>query len=110
MARILASVQRIVKIEVIPNADKIDVATILGYKAVVEKGLYHADELVIYAECDSFLPIREEFSFLEKGGARKKMLIDGQEREGYRVKIQKLRGQISMGLVFPLSILPEFTY
>lgn len=103
--RKLASIQRVLALEPIEGADKIEVATILGWRVVVEKGLYKEGDLVIYCEVDSLLPIRPEFEFLERGGARKKMLVDGKEVEGYRVKTIKLRGQISQGIVFPLSIL-----
>lgn len=103
--RKLASVQYIKELKEIEGADKIELATVLGWHIVVQKGLYKVDDPVIYVEVDSLLPIRPEFEFLEKGGARKKMFIDGKEVEGYRIKTIRLRGQVSQGIVFPLSIL-----
>ena len=108
--RKLATIQKITNIREIPGATSIDVASVLGWNVVVEKGKFSEGELICYMEVDSLLPLREEFSFLEKGGGIKKMLIDGKEVQGYRLKTIKLRGQISQGLVMPLSILPEITY
>ena len=105
MARKLATIQRISKLESIPNADKIEVAHVLGWKAVVEKGKHKEGELVIYFEVDSFLPIREGFEFLRKACYKK--LADG--TEGFRLRTIRLRGQISQGLVMPISILPPGT-
>jgi hypothetical protein len=51
------------------------------------------DDLVVYIETDSVLPEKPEYEFLRP---RK-----------FRVKICKFKKQISEGLVFPLSILPE---
>jgi RNA ligase (TIGR02306 family) len=50
---------------------------------------------------DSFLPIREEYEFLRKSSYKK--MADG--TEGFRLKTIKLRGQISQGLILPLSVL-----
>jgi hypothetical protein len=90
--RKLASVQKIRSLEPIEGADRIEKATILGWELVVEKGLHKVGDLVVYCEVDSILPERDEFAFL---ASRK-----------YRIKTIKLRGQISQGICFPLSILP----
>jgi RNA ligase (TIGR02306 family) len=55
---------------------------------------------VIYCEIDSFLPVREEFEFL-----RKSSLKTMDDREGFRLRTVKLRGQISQGLLIDPSIL-----
>jgi RNA ligase (TIGR02306 family) len=92
--RKLASIQKINNLSPIDGADKIEVAQILGWQAVVQKGLYKVGDLVIYCEIDSVLPEWPEFEFMR---ARK-----------FRVKTIKLRGQISQGLCFPLSILDKY--
>lgn len=102
MERRLASVRRINEISEIPNSDKIELATVDGWKVVVAKDVGHKiDDLVIYCEIDSFLPIREEFEFLRKSSYKK--MSDG--TEGFRLKTIKLRGQVSQGLIMPISIL-----
>lgn len=104
--RKLASIQRIVDLQDIPNADAIQCATVLGWHCVVKKGEFKVGDLCIYFEIDSLLPIHPAFSFLEERG-RKKMFFEGKEYEGYRLRTVKLRGQISQGLCLPISILGE---
>lgn len=99
--RKLATIRRISAIDPIPDADAIEVATVDGWKVVVKKGEYRSGDLAVYCEIDSFLPIREEFEFLRKSSYRK--LPDS---EGFRLKTVKLRGQLSQGLLLPISIIP----
>jgi RNA ligase (TIGR02306 family) len=57
-------------------------------------------------EVDSFLPVCEQFEFLRSSSFKKSEILG----EGFRLKTQKFRGQISQGLVQPLSILPAGEY
>ena len=101
-----ATLQKILNIEKHPNADLLDIVTILGWQCVVNKSSgFKVGDLVVYVEVDSFLPMRPEFDFLQKNCYKK--LEDG--TEGYRIKNVKLRGQLSQGLVFPVNIL-DYTY
>ena len=97
MSRKLASIQKIKKISTIPNADKIEVATVNDWKVVVEKNKFKSGDLVIFFEIDSLLPIIPEYDFLLKGSKPKKMLNEGLEITGIRLKTIRLRGQISQG-------------
>lgn len=92
MTRKLASVQRLVKIKPIKDADSIDVADVLGWHVVVKKGEFQVGDLCIYCEIDSLMPATDQFAFLEK--------------YNYRIKTQKLRGVISQGLCLPMNLLP----
>ena len=93
MTRKLASIQKILDISPIPDADKIEVATVLGWKCVVaKKDEFKVGDFVIYVEIDSILPAKPEFEFMK-------------DRK-YRVRTIKLRKQISQGLVLPLSVIP----
>lgn len=94
--RNLASVQKILALTPIEGADAIECATVLGWQVVVKKGEFSVGDVVVYVEIDSVLPEREEFEFMRP---RK-----------FRVKTIRLRGQISQGIVFPISILPDGTY
>lgn len=96
--RPLATVQVIDNIEPIAGADKIEVASILGWKIVVQKGLHKVGDKVVYCEVDSCLPIKPEYEFLRKSSLRKH--LNGTEI--FRIKSCKLRGQISQGLIIPL--------
>ena len=95
--RALAYVARIEEIKSIPNADKIEVARVGGWQVVVKKDEFKAGDLAVYIEIDSRVPSdNPEFAFL-------------QDRK-YKVKSIKLRGQISQGLIVPMSALPEGEY
>lgn len=54
--RHLASIQKITRIVPIENADRIELADVLGWHVVVEKGKFSAGDLVVYCEVDSILP------------------------------------------------------
>jgi RNA ligase (TIGR02306 family) len=90
--RNLASIQRIKALEPIENADAIEKATVLGWQLVVKKGEFKVGDLVVYCEIDSLLPDKPEFEFLKP--------------RGMRIRTIRLRGQISQGICFPLSVLP----
>jgi RNA ligase (TIGR02306 family) len=105
MERKLVSVRKITNITPIEGADKIELATIDAWKVVVAKDVNHkVGDMVIYCEIDSFLPIKEEFEFLRKSSYKK--MSDG--TEGFRLKTIKLRGQVSQGLILPMSVV-EYT-
>lgn len=93
--RKLASIQKIAALEPIKDADAIEKATVLGWQLVVKKGEFQVGDLCVYCEIDCVMPDRPEFEFLKA--------------RGNRVKTIRLRGQISQGICFPLSILPEGT-
>ena len=97
--RALASVRRIADIEPIPGADVIVCATIDGWKLVTQKSNnFQIGDLVVYFEIDSFLPVCEKFEFLRKSSFK----MMGTE-EGFRLKTIRLKGQVSQGLILPLS-------
>ena len=97
--RKLASVRKIASVEAIPDADNIVCATVDGWKLVTQKSNnFQAVDLVVYFEIDSFLPMTERFEFLRKSSYK---VMDNVE--GFRLKTIKLRGQVSQGLILPLS-------
>ena len=100
--RKLASIQRIWKIEPIEGADRIELAHILGWQCVVNKGQFREMDLAVYFEVDSFLPIAPEFEFLRASSYRKTDIMG----EGFRLRTMKFRGQISQGLLLPVSAFP----
>lgn len=101
--RKLASVQRVYAVEPIEGADRIELARVLGWQCVVNKGSFKPMDLGVYFEIDSFLPIREEFEFLRKSCYKNTDIMG----EGFRLRTQKFRGQISQGLLLPLDTFPE---
>lgn len=104
--RKLASVQYVHHITPIEGADRIECIHVLGWKCVANKGQFHVGDRCVYMEVDSFLPICERFEFLRGNSYKKSQLLG----EGFRLKTMNFKGQISQGLVQPLSILPEGDY
>ena len=99
ITRKLASIRRISEIKPIEGADNIICAVVDGWELVTQKSNnFQPNDLVAYFEIDSFLPMTERFEFLRKSSYKKM----GDE-EGFRLKTIKLRGQISQGLILPLS-------
>jgi len=100
--RKLATVRKITDIRPIEGADKIEIATVGGWNVVVAKDVEHkVGNSVVYCEIDSFLPIKEEFEFLRKSSYKKMG-----DQEGFRLKTIRLRGQLSQGLILPISVVP----
>lgn len=93
--RRLATVQQISELRPIEGADAIEVARINGWDIVVKKGDFKTDEMVVFCEVDSFLPIQPEYEFLRKSSYKK--MPDG--TEGFRLRTIRLRGQLSQGLL-----------
>ena len=91
MTRTLASIETISELNPISGADKIEVARIKGWNVVVRKGEFNVGDKVVYCEVDSVLPERPEFEFLKD--------------KHYRIRTAKLRGQVSQGICFPLTVL-----
>ncbi len=107
--RKLASIQSVNAVEPIPNADAIEKIRVLGWWVVVKKGEHQPGDKLVYCEIDSLLPERSEFEFL-RASSFKPAQMDATGAEtltaGFRIKTVRLRGQVSQGICFSLSILP----
>ena len=101
--RKMATVRRIDAVNPIPNADAIEVATVGGWRVVIQKGEYQPGDLAVYCEIDSWIP-NSLAPFLSKG----KQLREFNGVKGERLRTIKLRGQLSQGLLLPLTVMtPE---
>ena len=89
----LASVQKVNNVQPIEGADAIECVTVLGWDVVCKKGEYNIGDLCVYIQIDTVVPEVDYFEFLRS--------------KKFRVKTIKLRGQLSQGLIVPLSILPN---
>jgi len=96
--RKLASIRKIDELNPIPGADAIECAVVGGWKVVAQKGLYQVGDLAVYFEIDSWIPT-ELAPFLSKGKEPREF----EGVKGERLKTIKLRGQLSQGLLMPLS-------
>lgn len=77
-----------------PNADRLDLATILGFQCVTQKGLYKGGEKVVYIRPDAVLPIEKWTEEYRKYSPK-------------RIKAVKLRDEWSEGIIVPFEILPN---
>jgi RNA ligase (TIGR02306 family) len=97
--RKLASIQRVWDILPIEGADRIELAKVLGWQCVVNKGEFQKGDLGVYFEIDSFLPISPKFEFLRSSSYKKTDIMG----EGFLLRTKKFKGQISQGLLLPVS-------
>lgn len=103
--RKLASIRKIAAIEPIEGADNIVCATVDGWQLVTQKANnFKVNDLVVYFEIDSFLPVTERFEFLRKSSFKSTKHLG----DGFRIKTIKLRGQVSQGLILPMGEFFDF--
>ena len=90
-------------IEVFPhsNADRLELARVGLYNIVVGKGQFASGDIVLYIPEYAVLPA----NLIEALGLEGKLA----GKAGNRVKPVKLRGELSQGVVAPLSLLPQGT-
>lgn len=100
MDRKLASIQQIIDLQPVPGADRIELASVLGWKCVVDRGQFHVGDKAVYFEIDSMIPAAPWNDRFRKEAMDKPL----------RIKTRKFRGSISQGLCFDLSILPPLEY
>ncbi len=96
--RKLAKIVKIDELNPIEGADAIECAVVGGWKVVAQKGLYNVGDLAVYFEIDSWIP-HELAPFLSKGKEPREF----EGVKGERLKTIKLRGQLSQGLLMPLT-------
>lgn len=104
--RKLATIRRISALDPIPGADKIEVATVDGWRVVVKKGEFQVGMLAVYIEVDSWVPTAVA-PFLTKPGHAPK---EFEGIAGERLRTVKLRGQLSQGLLLPVILRQGMDY
>jgi len=98
MTRKLATVRKIEEVRAIPDADKIVAYRIGGWWVVDAINKYFVDDVVVYAEPDSWIP-HDLAPFLSKGlEPRVHQGIPGE-----RLRTIRLRKQLSQGLLLPFT-------
>lgn len=95
----LVTFEHIAELLPIEGADKIELARIQGWQSVVKKGEYKVGDKVVFVPIDTVVGPAEWNKFLwDKNDPTKPI----------RIKTAKLRGAISQGVIFPLTIItPE---
>ena len=103
--RKMATIRKIDTILPIDGADAIECAVIGGWKVVVKKGEFSVGDLAVYCEIDSWIPT-ELAPFLSKGKEPREF----EGIKGERLRTVKLRGQLSQGLLLPMTDLLKMKY
>ena len=87
-----------VKLKPHGNADTLSVVRVAGFACVVRTADWQDGQLAAYVEPDYVVPAdRPEFAFLST--SHRQILNNGSV--GYRIKVKRLRGVMSMGLLVP---------
>lgn len=89
----LASIETIKTIEKHPNADALDIATVLGYRCIVGRDSFSVGEKVVLIQPDTVLPDEPWAELFRK--------------RSNRVKACRLRGEWSFGIVMSIDSLPK---
>jgi RNA ligase (TIGR02306 family) len=109
MERKLASIQRVLEIIPIENADAIELVRINGWQCVTKKRDFAVGDLGIFFEIDAVPPDTPTFEFLwqpkPKPDAAGQLTPSSeiQRPEKFRIRTMRLRGTLSQGLFMPLS-------
>jgi RNA ligase (TIGR02306 family) len=100
--RKLVTVRKIDAITKIDGASFIVTAHINGWTVVIKKGEFSVGDNILFCEIDSWIPhsIKPELS---KGKTPR--IFNG--TEGERLRTIKLKGQLSQGLVLPISLIED---
>lgn len=97
--RVMAYVATIEEKKAIEGADKIEAYRVGGWWVVDKKDAYSVNDKAIYVSIDSWVP-HEIAPFLSKGKEPRE--FNGVK--GEKLRTVKLRGQLSQGLLLPLSV------
>ena len=93
----LATIERILQVTPIPNAEKIEYVKVLGFDCIVGKGQFNVGDLCVLIQPDTVLPAEQSWTEIYR-------------KKSNRVKAIRLMKQYwSFGIVESLSILPENT-
>lgn len=98
MTRKLATIRKIAEIKSIPDADRIVAYRVDGWWVVDSVGKYQIGDLVCYLEVDSWVP-HTLAPFLSKGNEPREF----ENVKGERLRTIRLKGQLSQGLLLPLT-------
>ncbi|KAK7924280.1 hypothetical protein PG985_006334 [Apiospora marii] len=109
MARSLASVRRILRLE--PTVTKgLLLAKVDGWECGLKQGNARVGDYIVYFEVDSFLPATDaRFASLGKTHIHNGSMIMWNGKFGFHVMTKQLERTVSQGLIMPLSDFPEIT-
>jgi RNA ligase (TIGR02306 family) len=100
MSSLIVQVCNVDAVDMHPNADKMEIATVKGWKTCIGKGQFKAGDKCVYIPPDSVLPA--ELS--DRLGVTKYLQplakdVNGNRPAGGRIRVARLRGERSYGLL-----------
>ena len=94
----LASIEIIKNLKPHPNADRLEIVQVMGWQSVVQTNIHKLNDKIVFIVIDTLIPKAPWSEFL----------IDKKHSDKpIRLKMVRLRGEHSAGIVLPLSIFPE---
>lgn len=101
MSKTIISIERVNSVEPHPNADRLDVIQVLGYKVVTGKGNFQVGDLAVYFPPDILLPpdVAEEMNVTNY--LKHAVFPGDKEKTQCRVGAARLRGVASHGFCSP---------
>ena len=94
MSKLIVTIEKILDIQPIPNADRIVLATVKGWQSIIGKDQFKVGDLCVYIPIDAVIPD-------ELIEAQQLTYLQGKNR----LRTLKLKGTISQGLILSTSIL-----
>jgi RNA ligase (TIGR02306 family) len=93
-------IRKLDRVDPHPNADRLELAVIGGYRSVVQKGTHKEGDLILYLQEDT---VFRDLSIAEK--LKVTTYLTGSAKN--RVKAIRLRGALSQGIVVPLHAIED---
>ena len=90
----IATLEKIAEIKPHPNADALELAKINGWQVCVKKNEFKVGDWCLYITVDTVLEDVPPYEFLRN--------------KNFRIRTIKLRGSLSQGIAFPISLLTQF--
>ena len=106
MQRKLASVQKVLHIESIANADAIELVRINGWQCITKRGEFAPGDLGVFFEIDAVPPDAPLYWFLWTPKTATPDDPVAPRPNTFRIRTMRLRGALSQGLFLPLAAFP----
>ena len=104
MSKTIISIERVNEVENHPNADRLDVVQVMGYKVVTGRDQFKVGDVAVYFPPDILLP-EDIAEGMGVTNYLKHAIFPGEaEKRQCRVSAARLRGVPSHGFLMPLSV------
>lgn len=101
--RNLARIEKILALEPILKADRLELAVLEGWNCVVEKGIYKPGDEALYFEIDAAVPVDSPVLASTNRKYLRIITDEASNKEYALIKTMRLRGVLSQGLLLSLK-------